>query len=140
MANRKRYRIYKNLHKGQWSIVDIDAILVVGYSREIIMEECRFVVQTGGKKRAMREHVRNVHAFVEGVPVIVKDFQPYKGREVLMSSPTCLSVTNETAFGVRYDPFVDRGFYTVYNNKDVHQSELVHFIIDNLGKTSVNIS
>lgn len=61
-------RIYWNIHKfcysvqtkqnGRWRLW--------AHNRTVFLWKPKFLVQEGGRKRALREKVRNVHAFIEG--------------------------------------------------------------------------
>lgn len=61
-------RVYRNLNRpGFFSILDKKTGRVVGYAKSITLEHARFIVGEKGRQRVIREQVKNVHAFVEGV-------------------------------------------------------------------------
>ncbi len=62
--------VYRNLNRkpGVWYSIRQDGV-VVGHARAISLSGCEFVVQDGGRKRALREGRKNVHAFVRGVHI-----------------------------------------------------------------------
>jgi hypothetical protein len=46
------------------------------------MEEANFIVREAGRQQVIREQRKNVHAFVRGKVVDVRNFQSFKGRRV----------------------------------------------------------
>ena len=93
----KKVEVYKNLHKDCWSIRLRGK--VVHHCRKILIEEPKFVVQPGGRKRALKSGQRNVHAFVRG---FVKEI----GQEV-----DELSVELHDLKKVTYRPFAQPFFF-----------------------------
>ncbi len=68
-------RVYFNLNRNTYSIQD-QAHRVVDYADELCLLDVRFVVYEAGRKRVLREHQKNVHAFVEGVITNTEQFAP----------------------------------------------------------------
>ena len=62
----QRVDVYRNLHKSTWSIRDRTTGLVVGHASSVLVRDATFVVQPAGRRRAMAEGRKNVHAFVRG--------------------------------------------------------------------------
>lgn len=67
----ERVRMYKNLNNGMMSIMSWnnrygDKARVIAHVEDILLENCKMIVQPAGNRKAKREKVRNVHAFVEG--------------------------------------------------------------------------
>lgn len=67
----EKVRIYKNLNNGlisvlSWNNRHNDKARVIAHVEDILLEDCKMIVQPAGNRRAKREKVRNVHAFVEG--------------------------------------------------------------------------
>lgn len=67
----ERVRIYKNLNNGKMSIMSWnkrhnDKGRIIAHVDDILLEDCKMIVQPAGNRRAKREKVRNVHAYVEG--------------------------------------------------------------------------
>ena len=58
--------VYRNLHKSCWSVRDARTGRVVAHSYQVRLVDAKFVVQPGGRARAVKEKRRNVHAFVRG--------------------------------------------------------------------------
>ena len=59
-------RIYWNLHKKMFSVVDKETNKVVYHTQDILLKNCRFIVRQGGRKKVLETKRKNVHAFVEG--------------------------------------------------------------------------
>lgn len=85
-----RVRVYKNLHKDCFSVVDTWSNTVVAHTDEIQLKEVQFRVQPAGRERVLRTGRKNVHAYVVG---IVTEFPE------LLTDP------------VRYDPYRFSQFY-----------------------------
>lgn len=82
-------KVYRNLHKDQWSLMAADGPekgRVIGYGQEVLILDPRLTVSEAGRQRAVRERRRNVHAFVVGT---VGDLQQLCGP----------------LYRVRYNPF-----------------------------------
>jgi hypothetical protein len=58
--------IYRNLHKGTWSIRDRATGRVIGHADSVLVKNATFVVQPAGRQRVLTEGRKNVHAFVRG--------------------------------------------------------------------------
>ena len=78
-------QIYWNLHKKRWSIRNKSTGRVCGYANAIRLQNCKFVVQQGGRRRVLETQQKNVHAFAEGEIVYFTDklceqitYNPYK--------------------------------------------------------------
>lgn len=64
-----RVEVYKNLNKGCWSIRSASGETrgrVLAHADRVVLKDAKFVIQQAGKRRAIRERRRNVHAFVRG--------------------------------------------------------------------------
>lgn len=64
-----RVFIYKNLHKGCWSVRALEGVnkgRVILHTDDITIKDCEFRVQPGGRERVLREGRKNVHAGVVG--------------------------------------------------------------------------
>ena len=60
----KPVKIYRNLHKGCWSIKQNE--LVKAYADEINLYDCKFLVNEKNRLKVNKEKRKNVHAFVKG--------------------------------------------------------------------------
>jgi hypothetical protein len=59
-------QVYKNLHKGCFSVRNKKTGKVIAYTNAITLINCRLVVGKKGRERVLRERQKNVHAFIEG--------------------------------------------------------------------------
>lgn len=79
-------KVYRNLHKKTYSIVDIATGLVVGYADTVRLQHANFKVNEAGRQRVLREKHKNVHAYVTGTFVSTQEhaerheatYNPYK--------------------------------------------------------------
>lgn len=62
----QRVKVYRNLHRGGYSIVDAKSGLVLGYDEEVTLFMATFSVSEAGRQRVLREKQKNVHAYVVG--------------------------------------------------------------------------
>ena len=69
-----RVRVYRNLHadsrgQGRWSVMAWQGprkSKVIKHLDNVILADCKFIVQQSGRERVIREQRKNVHAFIEG--------------------------------------------------------------------------
>lgn len=61
-----RVQVYWNITKKVWSVRDKATGLVCCRLPSLVLTDCKFVVQEGGRQRVLREKQKNIHAFVEG--------------------------------------------------------------------------
>lgn len=85
----KRFKIYRNLHKGNFSIQGYvkskKGYRIVDRVSSAILEIVTFRVYESGRQRVLRERRKNVHAFVTPVSYDVKVMKNYdvsKLREI----------------------------------------------------------
>jgi hypothetical protein len=60
----KPVKVYRNLHKGCWSIKQNG--LVKAHSDEINLFDCEFLVNEKDRQKVIKQKRKNVHAFVKG--------------------------------------------------------------------------
>lgn len=58
--------VYRNLHRGGFSIRDAKTRRVIGHASELLIRDPEFVVSEKGRQRVLRTGVRNVHAGIVG--------------------------------------------------------------------------
>lgn len=58
--------VYFNLHKGVFSIRDMNTGFVVGHAPRVWMCHGSFIVSEAGRQRVLKSGRKNVHAFVRG--------------------------------------------------------------------------
>lgn len=82
-------RVYKNLNNGKLSIqqqIYIDGKgmqwRVVGHAEEVRLRGCTFKVYEAGRQRVLKEHRKNVHAYVRGTLVSVSDVETFDKHDV----------------------------------------------------------
>ena len=120
-----RVEVYYNLHKKCFSVRALEGEnkgRVINHTRALTLEDAKFVVREGGRKKVLEEKRKNVHAFVRGKLVkcvTIKDrrtatYNPYrystfvdKETEEPVYESKAVSMTNYTAFKkpvITYDP------------------------------------
>lgn len=80
-----RVKVYRNLNRKEvcYSLLGVDNPhkgLVLGYAENIIISNPQLIVNQSGRNRAIKQHRRNVHAFVVGDIVGISRFQPRFNR------------------------------------------------------------
>jgi len=68
--------------------------LVVGHTDNIILKNCKFIINQTSKERCIRTQSRNVHAFINGFIGNIDD------------------IKNQFSFILNYNPYISKGFYT----------------------------
>ena len=61
-----KVEVYKNLHKNCWSVRNNKTGRVIDYVDSIHIEDATLVVRPAGRARVLKEHKKNVHAFIRG--------------------------------------------------------------------------
>lgn len=111
-------KVYRNLKFGR-SAQPLYSLMVDGHvidrRHTVTLTDVRFVVSEAGRERAIRDHQRNVHAFVVGT--VVED-RPLSGHVV----------------PVTYNPFVGNRFHVV-GGEPIEQAREVR--LDEAGMTAV---
>ena len=105
-----KVKVYRNLHRDQWSIVACDGPhkgLVVAHADELWIRWASFKVSSAGRERAIREGRKNVHAWIIGAAVFV--------------GPPATARTRIT-----YSPFKQDGFRLVGFDGNLISASLVH--------------
>jgi hypothetical protein len=64
------------------SIQDLSTGLVLGHASAVDLQEASFIVREAGRQQVIKEKRKNVHAFVRGKVIDVRNFKPFKGRRV----------------------------------------------------------
>ena len=105
--------VYRNLHLPghHWSVRSRRTGRVIGREQKVVVANVSFVVNHGGRDRAQREGVRNVHAFVRGT------LRPVEHVGELVA--------------VTYSPFDDAGFVVVSDGTPVFAAPFA--VLDSLG-------
>lgn len=61
-----RVQVYRNLHKNCWSVRCKKTMKVIAHEDMVILTNCKFTVQQGGRRRVLETKTKKVHAFIEG--------------------------------------------------------------------------
>lgn len=62
----QKIRIYRNLHKNNFSIQDIKLNKVIGYGEGILVSNAKMIVRKSGRELTLKTGNKNVHAFIVG--------------------------------------------------------------------------
>ena len=77
-----RVKVYRNLNRDCWSVLGKDDRLLL-HAEALVLKNCQFVVQPGGRQRVVLEGRKNVHAFAKGTIAPMashKEFRPVLKR------------------------------------------------------------
>ena len=88
----KPVRVYRNLHRGGYSIQQNGVI--VAHASRVVLGAVRCVVSEAGRQRVLKERVKNVHAFLDGT--LMRHDPLFLTRGILTYNP------------YRYATFVDK--------------------------------
>lgn len=66
-----RVRVYFNLHKRLYSVIcwesgDERKGKVILHTKQVILDDCVFIVQPAGRARVLETRQKNVHAYIQG--------------------------------------------------------------------------
>lgn len=92
-----RVRVYWNLHRKQFSIMDAQTNRVIEHSDYVVIDSPTFVVRPAGNRKVREQGKKNVHAFVVG-----------SMQDGLMK--ILCTDTNYAKVGVTYNPYIDTTF------------------------------
>ena len=112
---KKSVQVYKNLHKGCWSVRQ--AGKVVAHLDYICLENCNFHVGKSGRDRVRKDGVKNVHAYVTG-------FVPNSGEATFMREDF-LEDRGWRWQEVTYCPYQHDSFISLETGEPVHVSPMV---------------
>lgn len=112
-----KVKVYYNLHKHCWSVVDYKTKRVIDHLSELILTDCTFKVSEAGRQRVLREKRKNVHAFVIGE----------------LSTDTTVVKVNSSDI-IYYNPYKQATF--TYQGEPIHEAKCVLFCKN---KTLLNI-
>jgi hypothetical protein len=112
-----RVAVYRNLHKGCWSVRNRSTGRVVRHMDSLMVHDCEFRVGKAGRQRVLMERRKNVHAFVHGN---------------LLDSPNNLESwrIGKGWIRVTYDPYESDKFVTMNGRKPVERAEAVILLSD----------
>ena len=111
-----KVEVYKNLHKDCWSVRSNKTGQLLGHVQNIHLQHATLVVRPAGRARVLREHRKNVHAFIKGDmgEYSLEDrmeVRPYKDLEKGM---------------VIYNPYLYDSFVMKDTKKPIHYADAVY--------------
>lgn len=112
---KKSVQVYKNLHKGCWSVRQ--AGRVVAHLDYICLENCNFHVGKSGRDRVRKDGVKNVHAYITG-------FVPCDGEATFVKEDF-LEDRGWRWQEVTYCPYQYDSFVSLETGEPVHVSPMV---------------
>lgn len=91
-----RVKVYRNLNRKCWSVLGKDGKLLF-HAEALVLKDCQFIVQEGGRQRVIREGRKNVHAFVRGAIAPMASHQEFRSilKRVLYNPYECPTFTWE---------------------------------------------
>lgn len=104
-----KVRVYWNLHKKCWSVVDLSTGKVVMYCSNVLIKDPEFRVRAGGRARVLEERQKNIHAFVVGELI---------GADMRDMKPEGIEVT--------YNPYKYGSFVTKLSEQPVHRANIAY--------------
>ena len=112
-----RVRVYWNLQKKCWSIMTVHYRRLIGHAKELVLNDCTFVVYEAGRQRVLREKRKNVHAFVEGF------LSPKKPDEIRPNLRISYDPYRDTQFKVADQLVTSSCEVCFYSDKEVRAKE-----------------
>lgn len=103
-------QVYWNLHKDTWSIRKKKPQRVLLYAPCVVLDECTFTVQQGGRKKVIRTQQKNVHAWVTG------------DKPQVAMHPLDFNIDISTMREVSYNPYKHGYFYRVKDNRPIYSA------------------
>jgi hypothetical protein len=100
--------VYRNLHRGDWSVKNTRTGLVVRHAASVALRDVTLRVSEAGRQRVLREQSKNVHAGVvgsesdyprEGVEWVPVTYNPYQHATFVRRD------TGEPVLSARYARF-----------------------------------
>ena len=109
----KRYDIYRNLHRGGYSVIDRRTGRVVQHTNRLVAKDAEFVVRVAGRERVRREKRKNVHAFVRCVSIL-PGYLERRGRLIRYDPYTMDAFQFENGVEAASLPFVELNSFGVF--------------------------
>lgn len=109
------FDVYRNLTQKCLSVRNPYLRLVVAHASHLHLSQVEFVVDAGGKRRAIETGVRNVHAYLRGRLIGADNLNPFKDRidprEFSTVEDSSILLRNVvSSINVSYHPFTNLGF------------------------------
>ena len=106
--------VYRNLKfkdRIVYSIRDPKTRLVLGHASDLLLTQCKFVVNQAGRKRVLKEKKKNVHAWISGSLSVI-----HAGDDRIFSDGT----------KVQYNPYTNSQFEMAECGEPVVEANLVY--------------
>jgi hypothetical protein len=100
--------VYRNLHKGCYSVKDWKTKRVIAHVQSIVVENAQFKVSQAGRSRVLKEKRKNVHAGILG------DWNPKKRHNI-----------SKMKTGVYYNPYLCSTFIIKSTEKPIFNADRV---------------
>lgn len=107
--------VYRNLHKGCWSVRSVKTDRVVGHPQTVALTDATFKVSQAGRERVLRERRKNVHAGVQGTLAAIDEVSTARLERKSGTNP----------FQVTYNPYRFDRFVRVTNTEPVQRADYV---------------
>ena len=110
---RKKVKVYRNLHlhNGFFSVQNYQqgrGWRVAGHTEKIVLSDCLFKVKETRRQRVILEQRKNVHAYIEGVVMDLKDFDSSSFRYKTLQ--------------VTYNPYLFDSFVLLEDSSPIYQA------------------
>lgn len=133
MTAAMKVRVFKNLNKGCLSILATSGEYrgkVIAYANAVLIRQCEFIVSEKSRQRAVKEGVRNVHAFCQG-ELVDLDLIETRYPVEMPETPWVGGHEDLTPRRVRYNPFYKATFFDAATEEPIYRSNLA--LIDRSG-------
>lgn len=120
----QKVKVYRNLHRKCLSVKEGN--LVKAHAQVVILDDVKFIVQPGGRKRCLETKRKNVHAFVVGKIISYTD-QYYT------------PMYSQDAVEITYNPYKSDSFYIKKTGESVKAASVVAVRADSILAWGVEI-
>lgn len=112
-----KVKVYYNLHKHCWSVVNHKTKKVIHHLPELVLTDCVFKVSEAGRQRVLREQRKNVHAFVIGELQAepIADYSLVSSQSVIYYNPY-----KQATFTLRGEPIHEAKSVLFCKNKTLY--------------------
>lgn len=119
-----KVKVYRNLNTGLISVYCYEQkrVLKEFPCHSIVLENCKAVVQEGGRQRVLRDKQKNVHAFIVGHVVAVNrnlDHNLIEGKRI------------------NYNPYRRGEFYDIDTNESWSGADRVAVMVTDFGMATI---
>ena len=103
--------VYKNNHKGCWSVRDSKSGLVICYTDSVCLRDTKLVVRESSRQKVLANKRKNVHAFIKGY-IDIHRYRPIalgterESYKLYHDFWRCTKRTEVTYNPYKYDSFV----------------------------------